>query len=81
MVEFMFATGIECSYPTIDGGRWRLDQLESTDHYRFWRRDLELVREAWGFSSPGGPCSAGSSSSGAGCMSCSTDRVSASFVR
>ena len=45
MVEFMFATGIECSCPTIEGGRWRLDELEATDHYRYWRRDLELVRE------------------------------------
>jgi beta-glucosidase/6-phospho-beta-glucosidase/beta-galactosidase len=45
MTEFMFATGIECSYPTIDGGRWRIDELESTQHYRYWRRDLELVRE------------------------------------
>jgi len=43
--EFIFATGIECSYPTIDGGRWRLDELEATGHYRWWRRDLELVRE------------------------------------
>src|ERR687897_3877264 len=43
--EFMFATGIECSYPTIEGGRWRMDQLEATGHYRYWRRDLELVRE------------------------------------
>jgi beta-glucosidase/6-phospho-beta-glucosidase/beta-galactosidase len=42
---FMFATGIECSYPTIDKGRWRMDQLVETDHYRYWRRDLELVRE------------------------------------
>ncbi len=41
----MFATGIECSYPTIEGGRWRLDELQATDHYRFWRRDLELVRD------------------------------------
>jgi beta-glucosidase/6-phospho-beta-glucosidase/beta-galactosidase len=41
----MFATGIECSYPTLDGGRWRVDQLDATDHYRCWRRDLELVRE------------------------------------
>jgi beta-glucosidase/6-phospho-beta-glucosidase/beta-galactosidase len=45
LTEFMFATGIECSYPTIDGGRWRMDQLEATAHYRHWRRDLELVRE------------------------------------
>jgi len=45
MHEFMFATGIECSYPTIEGGRWRHDQLADTKHYRYWRRDLELVRE------------------------------------
>src|ERR1044071_7639459 len=45
MDEFMFATGIECSYPTIEGGRWRHDQLADTKHYRHWRRDLELVRE------------------------------------
>jgi beta-glucosidase/6-phospho-beta-glucosidase/beta-galactosidase len=45
MAEFMFATGIECSYPTIDGGRWRIDQLAETKHYNYWRRDLELVRE------------------------------------
>jgi beta-glucosidase/6-phospho-beta-glucosidase/beta-galactosidase len=45
MAEFMFATGIECSYPTLDGGRWRVDQLEETEHYRYWRRDLELVKE------------------------------------
>src|SRR5688572_29017248 len=43
--DFMFATGIECSYPTIENGRWRMDQLSETGHYRFWRRDLELVRE------------------------------------
>lgn len=41
----MFATGIECSAPTIDGGRWRIDQLEETGHYKQWRHDLELVRE------------------------------------
>ncbi|HEX6125366.1 MAG TPA: family 1 glycosylhydrolase [Pyrinomonadaceae bacterium] len=45
MAEFMFATGIECSAPTIDGGRWRVDQLESTGHYKHWRRDIELIRE------------------------------------
>src|SRR5437762_1057368 len=45
MAEFMFATGIECSAPTIDGGRWRIDQLEETGHYKNWRHDLELVRE------------------------------------
>jgi beta-glucosidase/6-phospho-beta-glucosidase/beta-galactosidase len=45
MAEFMFATGVECSYPTIDGGRWRIDQLEETGHYESWRHDLELVKE------------------------------------
>lgn len=43
--QFIFATGIECSYPTIENGRWRMDEMELTDHYRYWRRDLELVRE------------------------------------
>ena len=42
---FMFATGIECSYPTIEHGRWRRDELEGTHHYRMWQRDLELARE------------------------------------
>lgn len=44
MSEFLFATGIECSYPTIEHGKWRIDELEATGHYRHWRRDLELVR-------------------------------------
>lgn len=41
---FMFATGIECSYPTIDRGRTRRDQLRECRHYEFWRTDLELVK-------------------------------------
>lgn len=45
MDEFMFATGIECSYPTVEHGTWRIDQLEETGHYKYWKRDLELVRE------------------------------------
>jgi beta-glucosidase/6-phospho-beta-glucosidase/beta-galactosidase len=45
MSKFIFATGIECSTPTIENGRWRRDQLHETDHYQYWRRDLELVRE------------------------------------
>lgn len=44
MDEFMFATGIECSTPTIENGRWRIDQLAETGHYDNWRYDLELVR-------------------------------------
>lgn len=42
---FMFATGIECSYPTIDHGRWRRDEMDSTRHYDFWQHDFELARE------------------------------------
>jgi beta-glucosidase/6-phospho-beta-glucosidase/beta-galactosidase len=43
--RFMFATGIECSYPTIESGRWRMDQMAACGHYRHWRTDLELVRD------------------------------------
>lgn len=39
---FIFATGIECSYPTIEGGRWRRDQMAACGHYRAWPTDLEL---------------------------------------
>jgi beta-glucosidase/6-phospho-beta-glucosidase/beta-galactosidase len=42
---FMFATGIECSYPTIEHGRWRRDELDSTGHYAMWQRDFELARQ------------------------------------
>ncbi len=46
--RFMFATGIECSCPMItgrDGRDQRVDQLESSFHYRHWREDLALVSE------------------------------------
>ncbi|MBA3659528.1 MAG: family 1 glycosylhydrolase [Gemmatimonadales bacterium] len=43
--NFMFATGIECSYPTIGGGRVRRDQLAECRHYECWREDFGLVRE------------------------------------
>ena len=43
--SFMFATGIECSNPTIEGGRVRRDLLEECGHYDRWREDLALVRE------------------------------------
>ncbi|HEY8612004.1 MAG TPA: family 1 glycosylhydrolase [Roseomonas sp.] len=42
--RFMFATGIECSYLTLEGGRWRMDQMQACGHYRHWRTDLQLVR-------------------------------------
>ncbi|GJG89127.1 hypothetical protein tb265_43080 [Gemmatimonadetes bacterium T265] len=43
--NFMFATGVECSYPTIEGGRVRRDQLRECRHYECWEEDLGLVRE------------------------------------
>jgi beta-glucosidase/6-phospho-beta-glucosidase/beta-galactosidase len=44
MRGFMFATGIENSYPTIAGGS-RVDQMEKCGHYRLWREDLQLVHD------------------------------------
>ena len=43
--NFLFATGIECSYPTIEHGRVRRDMLAECGHYDRWREDLGLVRE------------------------------------
>ncbi len=43
--SFLFATGIECSYPTINHGRIRRDQLEECGHYERWQEDLGLVKE------------------------------------
>ena len=42
---FMFATGIECSYPTIEHGRWRRDEMQSTRHYELWQHDFALARK------------------------------------
>ncbi|HEX6600507.1 MAG TPA: family 1 glycosylhydrolase [Gemmatimonadaceae bacterium] len=42
---FMFATGIENSCPTVDGGRTRMDEMALCRHYDFWRRDFDLVQE------------------------------------
>src|SRR6266496_3162013 len=47
-MRFMFATGIENSYPTIpqpNGRPRRVDEMESTGHYERWRDDFELVGE------------------------------------
>ncbi len=41
--NFMFATGIECSYPKIAGGV-RRDQLRECGHYEHWEQDFDLVR-------------------------------------
>ena len=43
--NFMFATGIECSYPTIENGKVRRDLLEEGGHYKYWREDLRLVKD------------------------------------
>jgi beta-glucosidase/6-phospho-beta-glucosidase/beta-galactosidase len=43
--DFIFATGIECSYPTIEQGRWRRDEMDAMRHYALWQRDFELARE------------------------------------
>lgn len=43
--SFMFATGIENSCPTINGGRERVDELEKCGHYRFWQTDFDKVQE------------------------------------
>lgn len=45
MATFMFSTGIENSYPTIDQGRTRVDEMESCGHYERWQEDFALVRE------------------------------------
>ncbi|SDY60352.1 family 1 glycosylhydrolase [Hymenobacter psychrophilus] len=43
--NFMFATGIECSYPTIEHGKVRRDLLEECGHYEHWQKDLQLVQD------------------------------------
>src|ERR1041385_7373838 len=46
--RFMFATGIENSYPTIqlpDGRTKRVDEMEKTRHYQRWRDDFRLVQD------------------------------------
>src|SRR6059058_312102 len=48
MPDFMFATGVENSYPTIrlpDGSTKRVDEMEKTGHYQRWRDDFHLVKE------------------------------------
>jgi len=41
----MFATGIENSYPTINGGKTRVDEMERCRHYDLWRTDFGKVCE------------------------------------
>jgi beta-glucosidase/6-phospho-beta-glucosidase/beta-galactosidase len=45
---FLFATGIEGSYPKIalpDGTLKRIDGFEKSGHYKRWREDFALVKE------------------------------------
>jgi beta-glucosidase/6-phospho-beta-glucosidase/beta-galactosidase len=44
---FLFATGIENSYPTIleNGKMKRVDEMEKTFHYTRWREDFSLVQQ------------------------------------
>jgi len=46
--KFMFATGIENSYPVIqlpDGSFKRVDEMAKTGHYEHWKTDFQLVKE------------------------------------
>ncbi len=46
--KFMFATGIENSYPLIklnDGTSRRVDEMEKCGHYTHWKHDFDLVKE------------------------------------
>ena len=43
--QFLFATGIENSNPTIQNGKHRVDELEKCNHYQLWRKDFDLVEE------------------------------------
>lgn len=45
MANFMFATGIENSIPTINNGRTRIDQMDVCGHYKHWRTDFDLVED------------------------------------
>jgi beta-glucosidase len=45
LATFMFATGIENSNPTINGGRTRVDEMESCRHYENWQTDFGLVAD------------------------------------
>ena len=48
MNTFMFATGIENSYPTIilpDGKKFRVDEMAKANHYELWRKDFQLVKD------------------------------------
>ena len=41
----MFCTGIENSAPTLDGGRTRINEMQSCGHYARWQEDFALVQD------------------------------------
>ena len=43
--QFLFATGIENSNPTIANGTVRVDEMAKCGHYEHWQKDFELVQE------------------------------------
>jgi beta-glucosidase len=43
--NFIFATGIENSYPTVGRARTRVDEMGKCGHYDNWRTDFHLVEE------------------------------------
>jgi len=47
MSDFMFATGIESSYPTIEvnGRKKRIDSMQKCQHYTRWREDFQLTKD------------------------------------
>ena len=45
MPQFMFATGIENSYPTINSGKTRIDEMAKCGHYEHWSQDFDLVED------------------------------------
>src|SRR4051812_44936137 len=47
MAQFMFATGVENSYPTIEwkGKSIRQDELAKTKHYDRWKDDFRILTE------------------------------------
>ena len=42
MTSFMFATGIENSYPTVGGKR--IDEMAKCGHYKHWQADFDAVQ-------------------------------------
>ncbi len=45
VTQFLFATGIENSNPTIRNGTVRVDELAKCGHYTHWKTDFDLVQE------------------------------------